>query len=137
MQVERIISKGQLVPFKFMQDAVAASQTNVQLEHENAQLVLELAMPFAGEVVGVSYDLSAAGSAGSLAIGPTVDGTEDADGTITITTETSGYKRIPRGKIPFAAGQKLGAELTTDGSWNGTTADLVVVLWVLVHLEDI
>ena len=141
MQVQRYIAKGQLVPLNFMEDAVAASQTDAQLPYiavdAVSSLVLELGMPFDGEVVAISATLSAAGSAGSLTLGATVGGTEDADSTMTITTETVKSLVIPRGKITFVAGDLIGAEMTSDGSWNGTTADLIVQVWVLLYVEGI
>jgi hypothetical protein len=142
MAIKRGTSKGQLVAFTFMQDAVAASQTDVQLAVAEvasaaANGVDEIYMPFPGEVVAVAYDLSAAGSAGTLTVGATINGTEDADSTQTITTAQRGSGKVARGKAAFAAGAYLGAEITTDGSWNGTTADLVVTVWALVYLDGI
>lgn len=136
------ISKGQLVTLPFLQDNVAASQTNVQLyriEVASAALheVSEYYMPWAGEVVGLAWSLSAAGSAGSMTIGATLDGTEDADTTQTVTTAARGYAKFARGKMTFTAGQYLGVEITTNSSWNGTSSDLAVDLYVLVYLEGI
>lgn len=136
------ISKGQMVALSFAQDNVAASQTDAQLyvmevASAAALVVDEVYMPFNGEVVAVGYDLSAAGSAGTLTIGATINGTEDADSTVTVTTAQRGVKKIERGKCPFVAGQYLGAEITTDGSWNGTSSDLLVTLWVIVYAEGI
>lgn len=139
--INRGISKGQLVPFVFGQDAVAASQTNVELPavgpEEGGTIVTGYNVPWPGEIVGVSFTLTAAASAGTLTIGGTIDGTEDADTTMTVTTAADDYKRVPRGKAPFAAGQNIGAEITTDGSWNATTADLAVIIWALVYLDGI
>lgn len=136
------ISRHQLVPIRFMQDAVAASQTDVQLPiaEVNAgagNAVDGVSMPFDGEVVGISYDLSAAATAGSLTVGATVNGTEDTDSTQTITTATKGYAQIERGKVPFSKGDQIGAEITSSGTWDGTTADLLVTLWCLVKLDGI
>lgn len=137
----RNTSKGQLVPLYFGQDAVAASQTNVELPiviGEASQAVTTgYEMPWDGEVVGVSFTLSAAGSAGTLTVGASINGTEDADTTITITTAAAGYQRVPRGNAKFSAGDNIGAEITSDGSWNGTTSDLAVTVWVLLQLEGI
>jgi len=141
-QIERVIAKGQLVPLVFMQDAVAASQSDVQL------LVAEVAsaannavdgyvMPFEGEIVAVTARLSAAATAGSLTVGPTVGGTEKTDPTLSITTAQSARDTANRGAAVFSAGDLIGAEITTDGTWDATTADLVVVVWVLLHLEGI
>lgn len=141
MLIDRSIAKGQLVPLVFGQDAVAASQTNVELPtvgpEEGGTIITGYNMPWDGEIVGISFTLTAAGSAGTLTIGGTVDGTEDADTTMTVTTAADDYKRVPRGKATFTAGQNIGAEITTDGSWNGTTADLAVIVWVLLFLEGI
>lgn len=138
--ITRTTSKGQLVPLYFCQDAVAASQTNVQLftpGEQVAALVEGYEMPWAGEIVAVSYTLSAAGSAGVFTIGATVDGTEDADTTITVGTVAASSLKVARGLAPFAAGASIGAEITTDGSWDGTTADLGVIVWVLQYIDSI
>ena len=126
----------------FMQDAVAADQTNAQLSiAENAataiHLVDGLTMPFAGEVVAVTADLDAAAGAGSLTVGATVGGTEDADTTITITTAVTSSLVVPRGKATFVAGDIIGAEITTDSGWDGTASDLAVQIWVVLYVEGI
>jgi hypothetical protein len=145
MQLERIASRYQLVPLTFVQDAVAASQTDADLKVIEAYGGTTLStldntayvMPFAGEVVALSYGLTAAASAGQMTIGPTVNGTEKTDLTVTVTTAASGYKTVPRGAIPFSAGATIGAQITTNSSWNGTSSDLVVTVWVLLTVEGI
>lgn len=140
MQIERLFSKGQLVGLHFSSDAVAASQTDVQLtitEGTGAPAVSGYIMPFPGEIVAQTYLLTAAGTAGVFTIGPTVGGTEKTSLTQTVGTTTSGRKAVARGTIPFAAGAEIGAEITTDGSWDGTTADLLVTVWVRLDLEGI
>lgn len=141
-QIERIISRGQLVQLTFMQDALAASQTDVQLTIAEVTGPAAIAndayvMPFAGEIVAVSADLSAAGSAGSLTVGPTINGTECADPTLSITTAQTAYDVCPRGTNQFAAGARIGAEITTAAGWNGTTADLAVSVFVLLYVDGI
>lgn len=136
------ISKGQLVPLQFAQDAVAASQTDAQLN------VMEVAagaalgidgyvMPFNGDVVAITYKLSAAGTAGVFTIGVTVDGTEDTNTTQTVGTNAEASQTFSREKVRFTAGEEIGVEITTDGSWDGTTSDLLVTVWVLVHLDGV
>lgn len=144
-QIQRITSKGQLIGLTFLQDAVAASQTDVDLNVVEAfdgtatstLDVTGVTMPWDGEVVGVSCRLSAAATAGQLTVGATINGTEDADTTLAITTQQGGYKRVPRGSATFVAGDRIGAEITTNAAWNATTADLLVTVWVLVQLEGI
>jgi hypothetical protein len=94
-------------------------------------------MPFDGEIVAISWLLSAAGTAGVFTIGPTVGGTEKTALTQTVGTAASGRAKVARGTIPVAAGNEIGAEITTDGSWDGTSSDLGVVVWVLLHLDGI
>lgn len=126
-----------IVPYVFGQDALAANQTDVQIPTavgEASQAVAGYTMPVAGEVLYLTANLSAAGSAGNLSVGATIDGTEDADSTIAITTETAVIKTLTRDSMVFTAGAVLGVEITTDGSWNGTTADLLVVAYVALWL---
>lgn len=142
MQIDRVISRGQLVPLTFMQDAVAASQTDVQLPiaEVNAgagNAIVGYISPFAGEIVAISWNLTAAGTAGTFTIGPTVGGTEKTTLTQTVGTAASGYAKVLRGSIPIAAGDEIGAEITTNGSWDGTSSDLCVVVWCLLYLEGI
>lgn len=141
-KISREISKGQLVPLHFFQDNVAASQTDanlVVLEVASAagHAVASYSMPWEGEIVGISYDLSAAATAGTLTVGATISGTEDADTTQTITTAQRAGVEVERGKARFAADSYIGAQITTDGSWNATTADLAVTVWVLLYLKKI
>lgn len=142
MQIDRTIAKGQLVPLTFMQDALAANQTDAQLlvaevASAAANAVDGYVMPFAGEIVAVSGRLSAAATAGTLTLGPTIGGTEKTALTQTVTTGQSPRGTVIRGTAPFSAGDLIGAEITTDGSWDGTTADLAVTVWVLLYLDGI
>jgi hypothetical protein len=143
-QIERIIAKGQLVGLTFHQADLAASQTDVQLSVaavDNAaddQLQVDgYVMPFEGEIIAITARLSAAAGAGTLTVGPTVDGTEKTDPTLSITTAQSARDTAPRGAAVFDAGALIGAEITTDGTWNGTGADLTVQVWVLLHMDGI
>lgn len=142
MQIDRTIAKGQLVPLVFMQDAVAASQTDVQLPISEvnagaANAVDAYTMPFAGEIVGISYRLTAAGTTGAFTIGPTIGGTEQAGLTVTVGTTTSGRATVVRDTYRFEAGALIGAEITTAAGWDGTTADLGVTVWVMLYLDGI
>ena len=66
-----------------------------------------------------------------------VGGTEKTALTATVGTAASGRGTVLRGSIPFAAGDEIGAEITTGGTWDGTGADLVVQVGVLYYLEGI
>lgn len=142
MQIDRVISKGQMVGLVFMQDAVAASQTDVQLPIAEVTSAAGNAidghiMPFAGEIIGISWKLTAAGTTGTFTIGPTVGGTEKTSLTQTVGTAASGRGTVVRGTVPFAAGDEIGAEITTGGTWDGTSSDLAVVVWCLMYLDGV
>lgn len=142
MQIDRTIAKGQLVPLTFMQDAVAASQTDVQLPIAEVNAgagngIVGYVAPFAGEIVAISWNLTAAGTTGTFTIGPTVAGTEKTALTQTVGTAASGRGTCIRDTVKFAAGDEIGAEITTGGTWDGTSADLCVVVWALLYLDGI
>lgn len=142
MQIDRTIAKGQLVALTFMQDAVAASQTDVQLPIAEVNAgagnqVDGYVMPFAGEIVGISYKLNAAGTTGVFTIGPTIGGTEQAGLTVTVGTTAAGRATVPRDTYKFVAGADIGAEITTGGTWDGTSSDVGVTVWVLLYLDGI
>lgn len=132
----------QLVGLTFMQDAVAASQSDVQLGIAEVasgatNAVVGYTMPWSGTIVAISAHLSAAATAGTLTVGATVGGTEGSDPTLTITTETAKSDTATRGTAAFAANAVIGAEITTDGSWDGTSADLGVTVWVLLDVTGV
>lgn len=148
MQILNAIAKGTLIPLVFMQSDVAASQTNASLtvaEVRDAAATADdqnaadgYVMPWPGEIVGVSVRASAARTAGTL----TAEGMVNAGATglttvLNATNTQSAYARQARGSDTFAAGDKVGARLTTDGSWAPVTADIVVVVWALVYLDNI
>lgn len=136
MQITRELGRYQLVTYTFFQANVSASQTAVALK-EGTNQVTGLTMPFAGEVLAVTANLSAAGTAGTLSVSATVGGTADADTAVAITTETAKATTVLRGRTSFNAGDLLGAKITTSGTWDGTTADLVVTVLVALTLDGI
>ena len=135
-RIERIIAKGQLVPLNFGQTNVAISQTDVQLVAEQADGIV---MPFAGEIVAVTYALNANKTAGILTVGPTVAGTEISALTVTAANGTAvGRKVVRRRTAGFAAGAVIGAEITTDANFlPAATAELNVTVWVILSVEGI
>lgn len=140
MVITRDMSKGQLVCLTFGQDALAASQTDVQLPTAMAEASMAVdgyTAPFAGRVVAVAASTSAAATAGTLTVGATIGGTEDADTTLTVTTATEAYKLVPRTAAEFSAGARIGCEITTSASWDGTSADLAAQIYVVYDVDGI
>lgn len=136
MQITNELAKGQVVALSFAQANVAATQTDVQLKDASGQ-VEGLTMPFDGEILAICADLSAAASAGELSVGATINGTEQTPSTLSFTTQTARSAKVARAGARFVAGDKLGVEVTTSGTWDGTTADLTVVVYVQLNLVGV
>lgn len=136
MQITREFSRHQVVPVVFGVANLAADQTDVQLKDSTGQ-VEGVSMPFAGRVVALSIDTTAAATAGELTVGVTKGGTEVAATTQTITTATAATPIFDRDAVPFAAGDKIGVEISTTAAWDATTADLSVTVFVAVAVEGI
>jgi hypothetical protein len=141
MQIERIMGKWQLIGLPFAQAAVADGQSAVALyTAEDAGHVLlntSYTMPFAGEIIGVSANLDTAGTVGDLILTPTIAGTVTTDPALTITTLAYGKDTCSRGTNMFAAGALVGCKLTSENSWNGTSSDLQVIVWVILKVEGV
>jgi hypothetical protein len=141
MLIERILGKWQLVPLHFMQAAVADGQSAVAMyTAEDASHVLTnigYTMPFAGEIIGVSLNLSAAATTGHIHLWPTIAGTAVTTPTVSVTTAVYGSSKCPRGTNKFAKNAVIGCKLTSEGTWDGTTSDLLVTVWVLMKIEGI
>lgn len=142
-QIDRVIAKGQLVPFLFAQDAIADSQSAVAMNIMETTAttstlpVTEYSVPWDFEVVGIAVMSSEARTAGTATVDVTIDGTVTGlqailDGTNT--TRDTGTQF--RGTDVGTAGQRIGVKLTT-ASWTPTTADIAVVVYAIVHLEGI
>lgn len=142
-QIERIISKGQLVPLLFAQDAVADAQSAVPMNIMETTAatstlpVTEYVIPFEFEIVAVSIASSESQTTGTLTVDATINGTETGlQAVLDAANTTRDYGRQGRGLDFGVAGDRVGVKLTTD-SWTPVTADVAVVVWVLVHLEGV
>jgi hypothetical protein len=136
MQITREFSKYQIIPVTFAQANVAASQTDVQLK-DATNGVEGVTMAFPGIIVGLTIDLSAASTGGQLTVGVTINGTEVAATTQTITTATAARAIFDRDAVQFAAGDKLGVEITTNAGWTPETAELAVTVLAALAVSGI
>jgi hypothetical protein len=147
-QIERVIAKGQLIALHFQQADVAASQTNAALtvaevrdtaataDDQNA--VDAYVIPWDFEIIGVSARSSAARSAGTLTVEPLVNATASGMTAALDATTTQSTRTIQnRGADTGVAGDRVACRITTDGTWAPVTADIVVTVWVLVHIEGV
>jgi hypothetical protein len=120
----------------FAQANVAASQTDVQLKDVTGG-VEGVTMAFPGIIVGLTIDLSAASTGGQLTVGVTINGTEVAATTQTITTATAVRAIFDRDAVKFAAGDKLGVEITTNAGWTPETAELAATVLAALAVSGI
>lgn len=141
--MDATIAKGQLVPLLFSQDAVADSQSAAAMNiletsaTTSTLAVTEYVIPWDFAVVGISLVSDEARTAGTLTVDATINGTATGlqaalDGTNT----TRHQNRQGRAADTGVRGDRVGCKLTT-ASWTPTTADIAVVVWILVHLEGI
>jgi hypothetical protein len=142
MQIINSLGKHQLVPLVFAQTAVAASQTAAALyTSEVATPLVALnvgyTMPFAGEIIGITLNLDAAATAGTLTVVPTIATTACTDPSAAVTTAVVESDTCKRGTNPFAAEAVIGAKITTSAGWNGTSSDVQVTVWVLLTISGI
>lgn len=130
-----------LEKFLLTQDAVASNQSAAAMNvlegatnSSNVALgVTSYVAQWPGTIVGVSYHLSSAASAGAMVVAPTINGTAVDEPTVRVTTGTNGYEAATRGAATFEAGDLIGVKLTTSNEWDATTADLLVEVRALVE----
>lgn len=85
-------------------------------------------MPFDGAIVGVALDTESGGSEGSeLTAQPTIDGAEIAGVATTVATGKHAYASFTPDLYPVTAGQKIGAEIISNGSTGTPTPNETVV----------
>lgn len=140
MRLTNDLSRYQLVPLYFAQDAVADSQTDAALytvdANNSTNLNVGYTMPWEGYILAISANLNAAASTGTLVIDASVNATPLADPSVSISTETEKSDYCNRNTAHFDADDVIGASITT-ASWNGTSSDLGVIVWVLLKISAI
>jgi hypothetical protein len=119
------------MPFSFSQTDVTVSQTAIGLNVLSNGNSFTFPMGYSGSVVGIAVTTNDPRTAGTLTVEATVNGTGTGltaalDGTNTTTDVTTQAKDADA----FAAGNLLGAIITTDAGWAPTTADIVVTVYV-------
>lgn len=117
------------------QGGFAASQTDVEPYGESGIFQRSL-MPSNFRIVKTTYQSTAARSAGTLTVEPTIDGTKvtpsDLDITIDGTTTNDAYKSVAPSATGYngTAGQKVGFKITSDASWLPITSDMELKMWI-------
>ncbi len=141
MQIASVLGKYALVPLCFEQTDLAATQTAAALLPVGATGAsatnVGYTMPFAGEIIGVSINTTAAATAGTLTCVPTLATVVCTDPSIAITTAVVGSDTCNRGTNAFAKNAVIGAKVTTTADWDATGADLEAIVWVILNISGI
>lgn len=116
----------------FRQDNVAAGQSGVALPYQSVDANSQTfaIAPRAGVIVGMSWSLNAAITAGVATLRATVGGTAKGDAESIVSAATTSAVVDQSVEVPFAKGDKLGVAITTDGSASPVTSELGVELIV-------
>jgi len=138
-QIERIISKGQLVPLLFTQGAVADAQSAAAMSvADGIAKATEYTIPFDYDIIAISVTSDSARLSGTCTVDATVDGTVTGLQAVLNGTNTLRHHSTQgRGSDGGAAGSRVGVKLTTAGTWTPVAADVIVTVWCLVHLEGV
>lgn len=117
--------------YGFMQVDVAASQSAVALDVLGLVGNTEVVMLYAGSILGIAISGNVARTAGTLTVDVTKNGVATGLQAV-LDGSNAQYHSATQAKDTdtFAAGDRLGVDITTDGSWAPTTADIVVVVVV-------
>lgn len=92
---------------------------------------------FAGRICGIQIINSADKGAGTLTVCPTIGGTAITAPTTLVNAAIAAAATPANLRVEysngkeFAAGDLLGCKITTDGSWDATTIDIVVRVFVI------
>jgi len=131
--------KSNYFPLWFYVANAASGGTDVEMSiagEATASDVPQQPIPWAGSIVGFSLQLEAAVSAGTATVYPTINGVTAASSLVLSTTVTQyTATKWRRGLYPFTAGQRIGAQYTTTGTFTaGPNQSLVACVWC--HVEE-
>ena len=100
--------------------------------------VSQIPMPFGGSIVGISIQVEAARTTGTLYITPTINTVPITTAALTIDDDPTQYNTTTfrRGLHAVTADQRLGVTWDSSADWAaGTTPSVHVTLWY--HVEDV
>jgi hypothetical protein len=121
------------VPHNFYQDNVAASQSAVALTVVGPATGIDIEMPWAGSIVGISAQvvLAEARTAGTLTVDATVNGVASGLQAVLNGSNTQHHAATQAIDVDtFSAGDRIGVDITTDAGWLPVSADLLVIVYV-------
>lgn len=113
------------------QDDVPASQTDVPITMDGNVARAEVPTVRTGSVIGITVYSNEARSAGTLTVEVTIDGVGTGlTAVLDVTNPSLKVTTQAKDTDQFTAGQRIGATLTTDGTWAPVTADITVVVLI-------
>lgn len=126
------------IPF-YVADASGQSQSATAMSAAGEATATDCAqvpIPWAGSIVGLSIQVEAARTAGTLTIQPSINGTAGAT-TLTIDDDPAQYNYTSwrRGLYPITAGQRVGCLWSSDSAWAASTTPSVHAT-LFVHVEE-
>src|ERR1044072_2563749 len=142
-QIERTTSKGQLVPLMFSQDQVADAQNAVAMNILETSAttstlnVTEYVMPFDFGIVASTIVANTGPTDGAVKVEAWIDSTVTGhQAALSATDAIRKHNTQARDSDAGVAAQRVGVKLTT-ASWTPVAANVMVQVWVLLHLEGI
>lgn len=127
-QFEKIATTYQLQKYSFGLAPLVDGQTDAALTYDGVSAVKPV-MPWAGSIVAISANASAAAGAGAISFDALVNSTQQAIDLSLATDGTTTYDTYAEGTYRFAAGDVLGASYTS-GTLT-TNGNVSVDIWVL------
>ncbi len=127
------------VPYRFVyRGGFAAGQTDVEIYGVDGALN-QILLPSSGSIVKMTLQSSSARTAGTFTAEPAINGTKvtvnDLDCVLDATTTNDDRAEVAPGTtgLTFSAGDKISVMCTSDGSWDPTNSDIVVIIYVIFN----
>lgn len=129
MTQERIAVTHNVVRLSFTLANIQASQDDTAVPRDANGDIYEALWD--GYILGMVVQLSAAKTGGTLEFNPAIAGSSHAEGVTVGATNTEWTATWEAHAVPFNAGDSLGVNYTSNGSFTPTTADVNVDLYVM------
>ena len=127
------IAKRSATPFKFAFPGAFAISTVVNL-YEDSWTTQQILMHGSGSIVSAVLQSGSAVTGGTITLQPTINGTPTSsqlDLVLNTTDTLRVSETVDVGTITFSASERLGARLTSNGSFANGSAPLMVILEVV------
>jgi hypothetical protein len=136
MQIDRSLSKGQVVALNFFDDGLTGTAVAMAVD----ALVLGVTAPWSGCLLAMSADANAVSThaTGTCTFKFSKNAAIVSGPTVALTYNTVSKKALfARDAYPFAAGDVLGVTYAVAGGYGPTTIDGVCTLFVKYDIEGV